>query len=195
MLDRLIKCKKHRRALSWLIAFLVVVTVVWSSARGLRSSARAAGLVPRFDVRKPALERLVGMVMTDGLVGLDEPLREARIAMDWTRPESLEALGISRERLDQYRSLMKDQGIALGLEAFRFRRKNVKIEFIVDSYGLAISGAAWGYMYTTNPDTLNGIEVRDIGRVVWSGGENQSTDRTFYQKVGTNWYVFLDVRR
>jgi hypothetical protein len=114
------------------------------------------------------------MVLTDkGLERVDE---------DWTSPENPQTLGISNQRIDEYRKLFRKVGVPRGFSAYGER--NI-IEFISSAQGLGISGSSKSYVYAKAPPN-NQQENLDEYR------KNGEATYPVYKHIEGNWYLCFE---
>ena len=108
-----------------------------------------------------------------------------RIAPRWTRPETLEQQ-LGAERLGRYKKGLKEAGVKHGIEVLGTTRD---IEFIVDVYGLSISGNARGIAYLQTRPYTN--LTNDLQAVI----DGNPAEGTYYEHITNQWYIFYDYRR
>lgn len=129
-----------------------------------------------FRSHRPGFERLVAMIREDSRKGLE------RVDHDWTWPENPSSIGVSIERLDEYRRLFRGLGLSRGFSAFN---KGIRIELIASSQGLTSAGSSKGYVHCTHPP---GLVVKDLDSYRSPDG------RSFvaHQQIEGAWYMYYE---
>jgi hypothetical protein len=79
--------------------------------------------------------------------------RLTRVDEDWTAPEDPTTIGVTAERIAEYRALFKKLGLARGFSAGLDRRE---IELWASAQGWVAHGSHKGYVYTARvPESLD----------------------------------------
>jgi hypothetical protein len=95
-------------------------------------------LIAAFQTHKPDFERLRTMILEDkGLTRVDD---------DWTVPTDPQTIGITVQRIAEYRKLFQKLGIARGFSAYEDRHE---IEFWASAQGWVAHGSHKGYVYAS----------------------------------------------
>lgn len=129
-------------------------------------------LINNFYTHRAEFDRLLQMAIEDQELN--------RVAYNFTRPEDPELIGITQERLNEYRLLFHKLNLEAGIE-----NHNYRVWFIASSSGLSISGSAKGYIYTeVHPDLV----VEDLDSYDSADGRSF----TAYQQIKGNWYLYYD---
>ncbi len=168
--------KKVFKSSSKNIALLVVLAFcLFLAFRNLWSHPSDEFLIKNFKKNQAVFSHLVEMIKEDeGLERVDE---------DWTRPEDLSYIRASSNRIANYRELLEKIGTSRGFYSFR---NPTKIDFIVSTKGLGISGSSKGYAYLENrPDLV--VENLDNDQAV------DGSSYTAYRPITGHWYLFYDV--
>jgi hypothetical protein len=129
-------------------------------------------LINNFLSHRPEFERLLQMAQEDQEL--------YRVAYDSTRPENPEAIGLTQERLTEYRGLFDELNLEAGIE-----KGGDNVWFIASARGLSVSGSAKGYIYTQIPPDL---VVEDLDNYFSADGRSF----TAFQKIEENWYLYYD---
>ena len=129
-------------------------------------------LINNFHNHRPEFERLLQMAQEDPEL--------YRVAYDFTRPENPETIGVTQERLDEYRRLFDALNLEAGIEKGRD-----DVWLIASARGLSISGSAKGYIYSQTPP---GLIVEDLDSYDSPDGRSF----TAFQKIEENWYLYYD---
>jgi hypothetical protein len=131
-------------------------------------------LIDRFDQNRADFQALLGMFLSDE--GLE------RVDYDWTRPDNPQDVGVSPERITQYRQYFDKLGLPKGVIGFG---KKDNISFPVASCGIAVSGTSQGYAYVqATPELLvDSIENYHHGKF---------ESYTIYRHLSGNWYLYYD---
>lgn len=133
-------------------------------------------LIANFQSHREEFNRLLQMVMEDKAL--------SRVDINWTSPANPQAVGISRERVDEYRALFKKLGVPRGFNAFQARGV---FEFIASAQGLSTGGSSKGYIY---------FKWRPVHVVESLDEYRQLTDKPYsypvYRHIEGNWYLFYD---
>ncbi len=138
-----------------------------------------ADLRSRFLSHKVVFEELTQMATNDGCV--------VRIDFDWTSPDeaTLARCGVTTNRLQEYRRLLKEVGASGGL----FRRKNRgEIGFIISTYGVMVtgSGSSKSIVFRTEPTNAK------TGESACTCESNGVGDMVSYRLIEGNWYVAFE---
>ena len=132
-------------------------------------------LIANFQEKKADFEHLRQMILEDeGLT---------RVDVDWTEPRDPQTVGISSERIAEYRKMFRRLGTPRGFSATRGRSN---IEFIASSQGFVTHGSHKSYAYLRDrPDTLldslDGFIEPSKKRAVGTG----------YRHIEGNWYLYF----
>jgi hypothetical protein len=137
-----------------------------------------AAMLALFQKQRPALEALAGMIKQDPQL--------QRLASDFTRPEDVASIGVSAERVADYRSRLQAAGIARG-----FSHYGDAIEFIVSTRGLAISGSAKSFVYATEADSDARVVDGDLDDAAAALTDKEVL---LQRKIDGGWWLQLDMR-
>src|ERR687886_466493 len=113
-------------------SLLIAAAILLSGCSSEHPSDRS--LLDNFRLHKAEFERLLQMFRADKGLG--------RVAYDFTRPENPRDVGVSRERLREYRDLFGELGLSAGVEGYG--EKEV-IWFHASTRGLSVTGSSKGY--------------------------------------------------
>ena len=171
------KVKSVRIHTSWRKFTITTLTIGVALVLVAGSSRSSDGLREPYLLNEARFQEIAAMVSEDREV--------KRIAPRWTRPETLEQL-LGAERLGRYRQGLKEAGVKHGIEVLGTTRD---IEFIVEVYGLSISGNARGIAYLHKPPYRN--LTNDLQAVI----DGDPAEGTYYEHITNNWYLFYDYRR
>lgn len=143
-------------------------------------------LLDEFQRHRPELEQLISMFQADKGLG--------RVGNSFTSPEDPREVGVSPERIAQYRKLCNTVGAKDCIEGYdaayygatRSGRSEEKdpIWIHVSSQGLAISGSSKGYYYSAAP-------AEEI--VASLDGVASTHSRTWLRHIEGKWYLYYDV--
>jgi hypothetical protein len=132
-------------------------------------------LIANFESHKADFNRMLQMINEDK--GLD------RVDYNWTAPENPQSVGISQNRIDEYRSLFRRAGVPRGFSAFKTKDY---VEFIASSQGLAVGGSSKGYLYAKDPPPRLTENIEK-----YRAQENKySPAFPVYRHIEGNWYLF-----
>jgi len=108
-----------------------------------------------------------------------------RVDYYWTSPENPRSIGITQNRIDEYRTLFRQACVPRGFSAFQSKDY---IEFIASSLGLAVSGSSKGYLYAKEPP------ARLIDNLDNYRGQSSKMSPAFpvYRHIEGNWYLFFE---
>lgn len=131
-------------------------------------------LIANFQSHKSQFDQLLQMFIADKGLG--------RVAKDFTRPANPAEIGVTPERLAEYRKLFTTLGLRSGIEGYDPKDT---VTFYASTQGLAVSGSSKGFAYLKEPpkilvDKLDGYRSAD-GRSF-----------TVYRHLEGNWYLYLD---
>lgn len=147
-----------------------------------------AQLLERFRAHRAELEQLLGMFELDKGLG--------RVGSGFTRPEDPGRVGVSAQRVEEYRRLCAAVGAPDCIEGYdatydrlygdvhpgRTEAKD-PIWIHVSGIGLSISGSGKGFVYSTHP-TFE--VVPDLDRV------SASRSGTWLRHIEGAWYLYYD---
>lgn len=105
-----------------------------------------------------------------------------RVAYDFTRPERPEEVGVTRERLADYRKLFGNLGLTAGVEGYD---EKDMVWFHVSTYGLSVTGSSKGYAYLRERPKL----VVDNLDTYWS---RDGKSFTAFRHIEGDWYLYFD---
>lgn len=138
-------------------------------------------LLTLFKQQRAGFEELRQMIAVDkGLV---------RVAEDFTDPSDPATIGISAERVKEYRKLLAKVDCPRGLLAAPARPG---IYFLNSTRGLSIGGgSAKGFCYIEDPQKLNGkpVFVSDTGGY---RAEHSNDHFSAFRRIEGNWYLWLE---
>ena len=129
-------------------------------------------MIHSFKTHQRQFKQLVSMIMHDkGLL---------RVDTDWTLPKDPGAMGVSQNRIGEYRRVMRELGISRGFSADGERKE---IKFISTAEGDVTHGSSKGYLYTRiSPGELDS----DLNEVIKKG------DFYGYRRIEGDWYLFYE---
>lgn len=141
---------------------------------GDRPHAKDQVMLDDFARHEKGFEELAAM--------LREDRKLIRVDKDWTDPADPATIGVSAERIAEYRRRFQALGIPRG---FRAHHDPEAFTFIASAMGLGISGSGKGYAYLDSPPELI---VSDLDSYRSPDG------RSFlaYRPIKGKWYLFLD---
>jgi hypothetical protein len=150
------------------------VTVIWIARVSVEPPSDAA-MLRHFDRHEGALDTLVKMADADK--GLD------RVDQDWTMPADTRSVGVSSERLADYRRLLRDAGTPRG---FQVPHGHDGFNFLFWLRGSAISDDTdKGFAYRTTPPSRT---VQSLDNI-----HTDSRDALIaYRHIRGNWYLFYE---
>jgi hypothetical protein len=150
------------------------VAVIWIAREAVEPPSDAAMLL-HFDRHEGALDTLAKMADADK--GLD------RVDQDWTMPADTRSVGVSSERLADYRRLLRDTGTPRG---FQVSQGHDGLNFLFWLRGSAISDDTdKGFAYRTTPpprtvQSLDNIRTDSRNALI------------VYRHIRGNWYLFYE---
>jgi hypothetical protein len=117
-----------------------------------------ASLIRNLEEHREVFARLVQMIREDqGLERVDD---------DWTEPSEPTTVGVSPQRIAEYRRLFAEAGVPRGFYSFN---QGKSIMFVAYASGIAVSGASKSYVYSEEPlmDLVDGpLDPYHAGRKV-----------------------------
>ncbi len=134
-------------------------------------------LIANFQSHKAEFNKLLQMVNED------KDLK--RVDYYWTAPENPQTIGVSQERIDEYRRLFNKADIPRGFAAFQSKDY---IEFISSAQGLAVSGSSKSYVYSIERPS-NVVDNLDTYR---SPESKSSPTYPAYRHIEGNWYLCFE---
>src|SRR5438874_1276170 len=99
-------------------------------------------MIKAFQEHRQEFESLKAMVTHDKAL--------KRADMDWTDPADTSTVGVTSERIAEYRRIFQKLGITRGFQAYGDR---TEIEFIAHAEGLSVSGHSKSYCWRESPPT------------------------------------------
>jgi len=153
----------------------------------LGSHPRDAELLERFRTHRAELEQLVRMFQEDAGLG--------RVGATFTRPEDPGRVGVTEQRIAEYRRLCAAVGAPDCIEGYDaaydrlYEAKSSRAEakdpiwVPVSSQGLAVSGSSKGFVYSTNPSFP---VVDDLDRVT------PTRSGTWLRRIEGPWHLYYD---
>jgi hypothetical protein len=152
----------------------LLLVLVWQSFQPPSDTAMLRNLKNN----QATFDRLIVMINEDR--GLE------RVDVDWTDPDDPSKIGVSAERIAEYRRMMQRIGVMRGFYAFEPRNE---ISFLAFARGLSISGVSKGYVWSkVRPAT--DIPVVDSLDALWQGGGRHVWS---YRHIEGPWYLHLRV--
>ena len=146
-------------------------------------------LIKRFREHRAELDQLVEMFQTDAKLG--------RVGENFTRPPDPERIGISPERVQEYRRLCATVGSVLCIEGYAEDADgNASVDgeknpiwIHVSTEGLSIAGEGKGFLYSKAPK-FDIVPDLDDDLPLPPGRKSQ----TWIRRIDGPWYLYLDVR-
>jgi hypothetical protein len=134
-----------------------------------------------FKQHRAEFEKLRQLIASDkGLV---------RVAEDFTYPSDPAQVGISMERINEYRKLLANVGCPHGLLAAPARPG---IYFYHSTRGLSIGGgSAKGFCYREDPQRLEGNPVFVSDTDAYRA-EHRNEHFSAFRRIEGNWYIWLE---
>jgi len=105
-----------------------------------------------------------------------------RVAPDFTRPDDPRTVGVSLERLGEYRKLFNTLGLSNGIEGYK--EKDL-IYFRASAQGLAVSGSGKGYAFAV---VRPAVVVHNLDNY----RSEDSRSFTAFRHIEGNWYLYLE---
>ena len=131
-------------------------------------------LLDNFKKHERDFEKLITMLRRDKKL--------QRVDDTWTRPSDPQSIGVSKERIREYRALFSKLSIPRGFYAFHDPER---FTFIASTHGLSVSGSAKGYAYLAEKPDLVVSNLESY----WS---ERGQSFTAYQHIKGNWYLYFD---
>ena len=124
-------------------------------------------LIRNLAEHRAVFDRLIAMIREDkGLERVDD---------DWTRPDDPASIGVTPERIAEYRRLLAEAGVTRGFYSFN---DATTITFMAYAFGLSISGCSKGYIFTDGTpedlvdeplDKFHGVSKTLVRRAIGNG--------------------------
>lgn len=130
-------------------------------------------MIRNLEQHREVFARLITMIREDkGLERVDD---------DWTKPDDPATVGVSPERIAEYRRLFAQAGIPRGFYSYS---GGTTITFIAYTFGLSISGCAKSYIFTdVAPEELVDEPLDKLH------GTSRGLVR---RRIGEGWYLELE---
>ena len=155
------------------ISYAFTIVCVASCSNGSMDSMEST-LVRDFLTNKADLCVIVEMFNQDQDIGV--------VASDYVQPDDIELGKITSQRIERYRELMRKCRLSGSIR----RRSPDRVMLGHSNFGLSISGASYGYLYsTTEPEGIVTDSFADL---------RPRESATFHKKLKghENWYIFYD---
>ena len=132
-------------------------------------------LIDNFTAHEGEFEKLVLMLRTDKKL--------KRIDDTWTSPEDTTSVGVTRERVAEYRSMFSTLGIPRGFVA---SHDPEDFQFIASTAGISVSGSCKGYCYRESAPSAPDRILSDLN------GYRAAHLRPFtaYRHIKGKWYLY-----
>jgi len=165
------------------------------AAQEMKSHPTDGAMINNFDEHREDFESLRVMMQADK--GLEQ------VALDFTKPENPASVGLTPERLEQYRALSRKLGLERGVEAFG--ESTARVSFLASCRGLSVSGSSKTYVWLSVPPepTEGRVVVFDLDGYVRQRQEARA--RYFkankramsghvdaYRHIEGNWYLHYE---
>lgn len=131
-------------------------------------------LLGNFQEHKAEFNQLLQMFLADKGLG--------RVAYSFTRPADPQTIGISAERLQQYRTMFSRLGLSEGIEGYDEKEA---VWFRASAMGLSVSGSSKGYAYLKDPPP---IIVGNLDSYRSPDGKSVGA----FRHIEGNWYLYLE---
>lgn len=131
-------------------------------------------LLNNFQTHKSEFNQLLEMFLADKGLG--------RVAYSFTRPERPESIGVSPDRLGEYRKLFGRLGLSEGIEGYV---EKDTVWFHASAQGLSVTGSGKGYAYLTKPPPL---VVDNLDNYRSQDGKSFAA----FRHIEGKWYLYLD---
>lgn len=165
----------HMKAL-YVIFISVLLALGLSACSAPRPSD--AEIIARFQTNRAQIEKLMGMMRSDRVL--------TRVDDNWTDPADPEAVGISNERIAEYRSILHAIGFPRG---FYYDPKSGRVRFLAWSVGLVTGGAAKSVVYS--PSDVPIPLVDDLDTYQPPAGQGYVLA---YRRIEGPWYLEIDAQ-
>lgn len=154
---------------------LVVTLLIFAPLNGCASDHPSdKALTENFQSHKAEFDQLLQMFLADEGLSL--------VDFGWTLPKEPESIGVTQERLEQYRKLFREVNLSKGIHSHK--TKGI-VWFTASTRGLGISGSGKGYAYATKRPEL---VVDDLDNYKSKNGKSF----TAYKHIEGNWYLYFD---
>jgi len=120
----------------YILSVLTVLAVALSLSACDGPRPSDAEIIARFRVNRAQIEQLMAMMRSDRVL--------TRVDDNWTDPEDPTTVGISHERIAEYRRILNTIGFPRG---FYYDPKSGRVKFMAWAVGLVVGGAAKSLIY------------------------------------------------
>lgn len=159
------------------LIFSVAITttgLLFLSGCGKDTHPTDAVLLENFAKHEAEFEQLLAMLRTDRTL--------ERVDDNWTRPADPMTIGVTPERIAEYRQRFATLGIPRGFYAFHDPER---FSLLATAFGLSVGGSAKGYAYLEHsPDLIIG----DLDTYHSDDGRSF----TAYRHIHGHWYLFFE---
>lgn len=173
--------------LSVLITYGILFSILFLSLY-INRQPSPQDLKKHYFQNKTELNILAEKIQTDQKKGLE------RVDETWTRPSDVNTIGLTQKDINDYRNELNKLKIPRGFYAFPDR-----IDFILHTSGLSISGTSTGYVYAeVEPQNYFkencGYSLQPFNDLSdYKGCDGYTKSYKIYQKIDDNWYIFQDL--
>jgi len=146
-------------------------------------------MIANFVGHRAEFEQLLTMIRGDKGLSV--------VAPEWTEPRDVSTVGVSAERLEQYRSLCERLGLREGIRSY-----SGDIEFLYITRSFLTDGTTKGYAWKyTGPDVGDSSSARIVANIddaveKWTAEARASSPHLphvyLYRPIGEHWYLFYN---
>jgi hypothetical protein len=167
----------------------MLACIVAFALTGCASDPTDDAMIKAFQENRQEFESLKAMVTHDKYLN--------RVDMDWTDPAVPSTVGVTSERIAEYRRIFQRLGITRGFQAYGDR---TEIEFIAHAEGLSVSGHAKSYCWREFPpaETVNSIDAlrakksEEYQKYLDHKTSSFEEHVIAYRHIDGNWYLFYE---
>jgi hypothetical protein len=131
-------------------------------------------MLKQFENNRQDFERLIEMISSDKVL--------YRVDKDWTDPSDPKQVGISDQRIAEYRALLRKVGCSRGFIAYPTRPG---IYFVVSARGLATGGASQGICHLD-------IAPESLVSNTTSYKPNSADSYQVFRHIDGRWYIYFE---
>jgi hypothetical protein len=155
------------------IAILLLTAVSFIGCAAKHPSDQV--LLSDFQNHKTEFNHLLEMFLADKQM--------SRVSYRFTRPENPSEVGVSEQRLQEYRDLFSKLDLSDGMEG---NKNKDMVWFYASMFGVSVASSSKGFAYVSKPpesvvDSLDG----------YRSPNGQAC--TVFRHIEGNWYLYLDV--
>ena len=158
-----------------IVRITLVCLLAWIAA-GCAPEPKDKDLIKNFQDHREEFEALRAMIIHDkGLRRVDD---------NWTDPADPMSVGVTPERIAEYRAIFRKLGIPRG-----FSSEPRSIDLLVHTEGISIAGSSKGYAWRRLPPAET---EPSLDKPQKKGSEEAESHPVGYRRIEGDWYLYFE---